>query len=232
MRLDRLVPALVGLAAGFGVLLVAVDVDDGADASTATPSSTTSADPITTLGESTASLPAESTWTSTATTTTKIRPTTTTTVRPTTTTTSTLLANPSGRPISFDPRCVGLDLGEGAVIAASPNDEGLLELVRRVVLDRLRDETDQIGEADIEDVSELISSLDLERCDEIVADLYSDDESGSDDEWLCVFATSIESSGDLSTRTIEVGVCSAPERDDSTTTQPERSTTTAPGRGS
>ena len=102
MRLDGVLPAIAGLAAGFGVLLVAVD--DGAEAPSAL-EGTSSIALISSTSAVTGPAAAEATPTSTATTSVSVTiDQTTTTVR--TTPPASLAEGRADQPESFDPRCI------------------------------------------------------------------------------------------------------------------------------
>ena len=200
MRADRIFAGVAGLAVGFGVLLVTVDVADTDAADGSTPTSTI-------VGELAATSTSTSTTstTETTTTTTIVRPTTTTarptttTARPTTTT-ATLPDRTALGVVQFDPRCIGLDLGNGASMTATA--DGILEWVRERVVDEVNSQG-ELSESDESALEQAVEAIDLTRCAQVVVELDSDDE----ENWLCLFGSNVETSGSLSDWTVEQSIC-------------------------
>ena len=193
MRADRIFAGVAGLAVGFGVLLVTVDVADTDAADGSTPTSTI-------VGELAATSTSTSTTstTETTTTTTIVRPTTTT-ARPTTTT-ATLPDRTALGVVQFDPRCIGLDLGNGASMTATA--DGILEWVRERVVDEVN-RPGELSESDESALEQAVEAIDLTRCAQVVVELDPDD----GETWLCLFGSNVETSGSLSDWTFEQSIC-------------------------
>ncbi len=193
MRADRIVAGVAGLAAGFGVLLVTVDVAD-TDAGDGSPPTSTTVEDLVATSTSTAI----TTTTATTTTTTIVRPTTTT-ARPTTTT-ATLPDRTASGVVQFDPRCIGLDLGNGASMTATA--DGILEWVRERVVDEVHRQG-ELSESDESALEQAVEAIDLTRCAQVVVELDPDD----GETWLCLFGSNVETSGSLSDWTVEQSIC-------------------------
>lgn len=190
MKLDRLVAAGVGLAAGLGVLLVAVDTPE-----------TTSAEPIDVTPSAAVSVPTVPTPAPTATAAATVPPTT--------------AAPPEVRTVTFDPRCIGLDLDRDARVTVQVDDVGVLDLARIAVLDELRSRIDPFANDRFptDDIRTSIESLNLDRCRGVIIRLEGDRtasraaEQWPVESWFCEFAEWIETSGSLLEWAQAEGIC-------------------------
>ena len=190
MRANRIIAGLAGLAVGFGVLLVTVDVAD-TDAADGSPPASTIVGELAATSTSTSTTSTTSPTTTTSTTTTTVRPTTTTTIFPNRTTLGV---------VQFDPRCIGLKVGNGASMTATA--DGILEWVRERVVDEVNSQG-ELSESDESALEQAVEAIDLTRCAQVVVELDSDDE----ENWLCLFGSNVETSGSLSDWTVEQSIC-------------------------